>query len=367
LLSYAAAAIGSNEKPRTVNGKIKDQRSGRDGGLAPERQPDRARINMDSADRTTRTRRTLRLTGIASLLEALNNFGLIHLGFTDRERLGTFPADDGEQIPIKVSGTGRPVVLVHGLGCSHRDWARVARRLSSAHSIFAPDARGHGKSALVAETPITLKRLAGDLRNLLDYFELERAVLVGHSMGALTVMQYLQDFGTARVAAVGLVDQSPRIVTDDDWRLGLFGGCSAAMLTALIEGARDNLAETVLREIEATAGDWLRRWLKADAAIGRWLRSWLGGIEATPLLKLAETLVAADFRALLPTLDVPVLVVLGGRSAHYGGLPLDAYYRSTVTRAQVEIYHRSGHSPHYAEPARFARDLEHFVAAVAKP
>lgn len=71
---------------------------------------------------------------------------------------------------------------------------------------------------------------------------------------------------------------------------------------------------------------------------------------------------AADFRGLLPRLDVPLLVVLGSRSAHYAGVPLDAYYREAVPHARVLRYARSGHSPHYAEPARFARDLAAFVA-----
>jgi pimeloyl-ACP methyl ester carboxylesterase len=319
---------------------------------------------MEPADRTDRNARAPRFTGLASLLEALSNFGLIRVGFEDRERLGTFLADDGQSIPIKVSGSGPPIVLVHGLGCSQKHWARVARRLALRHCVFAADARGHGKCTHAVTAHITLERLARDVANLIDYFGLRRAVLVGHSMGALTVMQYLRDFGTAHVAAVGVVDQSPRIVTDDDWRLGLFGSCSATMLTGLIEGARNNLAETVLRELEAATGDWMRRWLTAEAALGRWLRAWLGKLEVAPLLELAESLAAADFRALLKQLDLPMLVVLGGRSAHYGGLPLDAYYRATVARVQIEIYAKAGHSPHYAEPARFARDLERFIATV---
>jgi pimeloyl-ACP methyl ester carboxylesterase len=216
-------------------------------------------------------------------------------------------------------------------------------------------------------TRITLARLARDLANLIEFFRLERVVLVGHSMGALTVLQYLQDFGADRVAAVTLVDQSPRVVTDEDWQLGLFGGCSAAMLAGLIAGARENLAELVLREIEATGQRWLQRLFAADAWLGRSLRRWLQSMEVRPLLDLCDSLVAADFRPLLAQIELPLQVVLGGRSAHYGGLPLDAYYRRTVPHAWVEVYPRSGHSPHYAEPARFARDLLRFIGGHGRP
>jgi pimeloyl-ACP methyl ester carboxylesterase len=174
-------------------------------------------------------------------------------------------------------------------------------------------------------------------------------------------MRYLQDYGCARVQAVGLVDQSPRIVTDASWRLGLFGGCSHEMLQGIIASARTDLAELMAREVEAASGDWLRRHPAARAALEALLRRWLGHFDARPLLDLAESLATADFRALLPTLDRPVWVVLGGRSAHYGGVPLEPYYRAAIRHCSVTVYDHSGHSPHVAEPGRFARELLRFL------
>ncbi|MCX8003908.1 MAG: alpha/beta hydrolase [Burkholderiaceae bacterium] len=303
-----------------------------------------------------------RLTGLSGLLGVLRNLGLVGDGQINESLLDGFIADDGQRIPLQIQGSGPPVLLLHGMGCSHRHWARVARRLARHYRVFAWDARGHGACRMTAGARITLARLAHDIADLLDEFFLERAVLVGHSMGALTVLQYLRDYGTARVAAVGLVDQSPRIVTDEDWRLGLFGSCSAQTLNHWLAAARENLAETVLREVQAACGNWLRRRLAPDAALGRLLRARLQTVDLSALLTLCESIIAADFRAMLPHLDVPVLVVLGGRSAHYGNVPLAAYYGKVISHARVLRYARSGHSPHYAEPARFARDLHAFVA-----
>ena len=263
--------------------------------------------------------------------------------------------------PVHVLGSGPPLLLVHGVGCSHRDWMPVARRLAQRHRVYAWDARGHGSCRPVRGS-ITLARLASDLAEMLDHFGLQRAVLVGHSMGALTVMQYLQTCGTRRVAAVALVDQSPRIVTDDDWRLGLFGGCSAAMFSGLIAGARRDLAETLLNEVGGVGGPWLRRQLGVDAPLGRLLRRRLEGVDIQPLLDLAESMAQADFRTSLGRLDVPLMVVLGARSPHYQGVPLHDWYRDTVKHAQVSVYPLAGHSPHVSEPLRFARDLERFLA-----
>ena len=320
--------------------------------MTPPPEPRGPRSDPSGAEASPR-----RLTGIANLLGALRNLGLLGTHHSDDARLVRYQADDGQSIPVRITGQGPPVVLVHGLGCSHKHWMPVAKRLARKHRVFAWDARGHGQCRTEPDAPITLERLALDLHQLMEHFQLDGVTLVGHSMGALTVMQYLSRFGPARVAAVAVVDQSPRIVTDDHWRLGLFGGCSADMLGNLIAGARTNLTETVLHQVEAMAGDWLRLRLAAQAPLGRLLRSWLNHVEVAPLLDLAESLAAADFRSLMPRLDLPLLVVLGARSPHYAGLPLDAWYREAVPHASVSIYPRAGHSPHYTEPARFAREL----------
>jgi non-heme chloroperoxidase len=306
-----------------------------------------------------------RFTGIANLVGVLRNLGFVGTGSPNSGNLLRYTVDDGQAIPVCITGQGTPVVLVHGLGCSHRHWMPVARRLARRHRVFAWDARGHGQCTALPGARITLDRLARDLHLLLEHFELERVALVGHSMGALTVLRYLHERGTTRVRAVGLVDQSPRIVTDETWRLGLFGGCSAAMLGGLINGARADLAETVLRQVQAMAGEWLRPSLAPNAPLGRALRRWLQRINAAPLLDLAESLAAADFRPVITQLQVPLLVVLGERSPHYAGVPLDAYYRQAAPHAKVAIYPRAGHSPHFTEPARFAADLARLLAESA--
>jgi pimeloyl-ACP methyl ester carboxylesterase len=293
-------------------------------------------------------------------LHALRNFGLVGLSPPAVADYDSFTASDGQVVPVCVLGGGPPLVLVHGVGCSHRDWLPVARRLARRHCVLAWDARGHG-SCRPAIGSITLARLASDLAEMIDHFGLDRSVLVGHSMGALTLMQYLQAHGTQRVTAVALIDQSPRIVTDDTWRLGLFGGCSAAMLASVIAGARRDLADTLLKELGAFGGAWLTRQLGADAPLGKMLRRRLGRIDVRQLLDLAESMAQADFRASLARLDAPLLVVLGGRSPHYAGLPLDAWYRETVKHAQVTVYPAAGHSPHVSEPVRFVRELEGFI------
>jgi pimeloyl-ACP methyl ester carboxylesterase len=137
------------------------------------------------------------------------------------------------------------------------------------------------------------------------------------------------------------------------------------MLLGLIGGARRDLAETVVHELEQALAGWLRIRLAPDAALGRWMRRWLRRLDTSALLDLAESLAVADFRNLLPQIDIPVWIVLGGRSLHYAGVPLDAYYRHAVPHATIERFERAGHSPHVAEPGRFAQALMRFIDAHA--
>ena len=82
-----------------------------------------------------------RIAGVAGLLRALRTLHLLGHGPSHDRKLQHFEADDGQAIPVRVLGSGEPpIVLVHGLGCSHRHWMPVARRLARRHRVLAWDA-----------------------------------------------------------------------------------------------------------------------------------------------------------------------------------------------------------------------------------
>ena len=87
-------------------------------------------------------------------------------------------------LSYRETGAGRPVVLVHAIGCDHRMWDSLARSLSSSHRVIAVDARGHGASP-VPPRPYALEDLADDVVALLDRLGIDRADCVGLSMGGM--------------------------------------------------------------------------------------------------------------------------------------------------------------------------------------
>ncbi|MDF9813676.1 alpha/beta hydrolase [Streptomyces sp. SPB162] len=99
---------------------------------------------------------------------------------------------DGTRIHVEEHGPAdRPtVVLIHGWTCSTIFWAPLIRNLSADFQVVAYDQRGHGRSGTPDRKGYSTRALADDLAAVLEAVvpEGERAVLVGHSMGGMTLM-----------------------------------------------------------------------------------------------------------------------------------------------------------------------------------
>lgn len=111
---------------------------------------------------------------------------------------------DGTRIHIEEYGRadGPPLVLSHGWTCSTLFWAPVVRALAADFRVIAYDQRGHGRSASPrSRAGYGTTQLADDLEAVLtavlpggaslgtgDAYDGEKAVLVGHSMGSMTIM-----------------------------------------------------------------------------------------------------------------------------------------------------------------------------------
>jgi len=269
---------------------------------------------------------------------------------------------DGTTITVEVSGVGRPMLLVHGLGGSHHDWDAAVERLAHSHRVYTLDLGGHGARAAVDARP-TLQTMARDVALVIERLMIDRPLLAGHSMGALVVMQYLREHGSGRVGGVCFVDQSPLITTDAQWQLGLFGTLTREQLQGAMVRLGADFVETVVSEAAACLG----RFGRADRGVlGRLVRGLLvrfrDAMGVAALLSILQSLADSDFRDVIGGLSLPTLVVLGGESKHYRGLPLAAYYQAVLAHGAVTTFVDCGHSPHREAPARFAAELAAFAA-----
>jgi 3-oxoadipate enol-lactonase len=100
-------------------------------------------------------------------------------------------------------GQGTPLLFVHGFPLDHATWLPVARLLKSKARCILPDTRGLGMSP-VPGTESTILEMATDEIHLLDSLKVEKAVVIGHSMGGYIALQMAHSFPD-RICGLGLV------------------------------------------------------------------------------------------------------------------------------------------------------------------
>jgi 3-oxoadipate enol-lactonase len=103
----------------------------------------------------------------------------------------------------EVHGEGSPMIFLHGFPFDHTIWLPIVPLLCEDAQLILPDLRGFGRSP-VTDDVYTMRLLADDIIRLMDRLEIEKAVLVGHSMGGYISLAFAQAY-PGRLAGLGLV------------------------------------------------------------------------------------------------------------------------------------------------------------------
>ncbi len=194
--------------------------------------------------------------------------------------------------------TGRPdgpaVVLSNSLGSTHRMWDAQIDALAERFRVVRYDTRGHGDSP-VPPGPYSIDELADDVIALLDRFDIERAHLVGLSLGGMTMM---------RVAA-----RNPERVD----RLALL--CTAAYLPPA-QGWTDRAALVRADGTSAVAAAVVQRWftpgyLAANTEARQQFEAMVAATPAEGYAACCEAIAAMDQRSDLSSIIAPTLAIAG--------------------------------------------------------
>lgn len=271
-----------------------------------------------------------------------------------------FLADDGEKIHLKISGGGSPLVLLHGWTSSHQEWFPFLGELERRHQVYRWDARGHGGHRLTAGNAPTVTRMARDLHNLLEHYGLSGVTVVGHSMGALTIWQYIRDFGCNRITKLCIIDQSPKLLTDDSWSHGIYGNFDDKRAARFLETLEQDFAEGVLKLTAYGLNTRAREKYEAGAKGWEKSRQMLKTQFHPPLIECWSSLTQADYRDVLAHISVPTLLVYGGESNFYKAESAHCIARQ-IPQAVLHIYEGTDHSPHQWQRERFTKELIEFV------
>ena len=110
---------------------------------------------------------------------------------------------NGIRLAYDRRGKGTPLVLLHGYPLDHRLWDEVVPLLEDRFEIILPDLRGFGESSTV-DLFYTMEDYASDIAGLLDHLGIQKAAIVGHSMGGYVALAFARLY-PERVTGLGLV------------------------------------------------------------------------------------------------------------------------------------------------------------------
>lgn len=243
-----------------------------------------------------------------------------------------------------LGGAGKPpLVILHGMLGSSRNWQTAGRDLAAEFHVLVPDLRNHGGSPHAPD--MEYGTMTADLEAWLDAQQLPRVTLLGHSMGGKIAM-LLACRHPERVERLIIVDVAPKGYAWPEHRLE-FAAMNDLDLAHLASRAA---AE---KHFESRVPDWgMRKFLTTNLeriSEGNW--RWqinLPGITAA-LPALEKNVLAPNDRYSGPT-----LFITGGRSRYVK--PEDATVIAThFPAARIETIAEAGHNPHMETRAAFVK------------
>jgi len=245
---------------------------------------------------------------------------------------------DGVRLSVLEEGEGSPVLLLPGYGAPARAWSLQVEALRGHHRVIGLDRRNHGRSERPRHGQ-RMSRHATDVQDVLTALELKDVLLVGSSMGANVALAYAELFGTAQLRGLVLVDQTPKMINDDEWQLGYRG------LTW------DN-AEAWIRDFPAGLNPFHR---PPPAEV-------LAAIAEEPAFSVDDTRALlrdhayADWRDVVARLAVPV-TAMAGRHSPVWPWESSAWMADNAPDGRLVVFEESGHVPMLEEPERFNAEL----------
>lgn len=263
-------------------------------------------------------------------------------------------ASDGVRIGYREIGRGRPLVLLHGL-MAHGGFFREQQALADQFRVISIDLRGHGASFAAGED-LSVRRLAEDVAELAEALDLEGAIGVGWSLGASVLWDVLSGPASARFAGAVVVDMTPRVANDGEWRLGLEPEHCQARSRAIagdFESFATAAGQAIFAQPVASGLGEAARW-----AGGEFARS-----DAASIGAVWTSLVERDFRPQLGGIKQPTLIVHGAHSHLYGADTAE-HLASALPNALIIQFEHSGHSPHLEQPELFNQTIRDFAAGL---
>lgn len=248
------------------------------------------------------------------------------------------------------TGSGAPVILVHGYPFNRSLWSEQVAALSETYRVITPDLRGFGDSES-SSSVATMGRMAQDLALLMDTLEITEATLGGLSMGGYVVLAFYKQF-SSRVHALLLADTRATADSEEGKQVRRkqaakvlaegMGGVTDAMLPKLLT------TETVSKrpEIVKRVRDMMLRTNPEGAAAA--------------LLGMAAR---EDQTGLLPQITAPTLIIVG-REDSITPVADSEMMHAAIAGSKLVVLENAAHVTNIEQSKLFNNELRSFLSEI---
>ena len=244
----------------------------------------------------------------------------------------------------EIHGIGQPLVFIHGLGSSTRDWEGQVAEFAQTYQVITFDLRGHGQSDK-PPGPYEIPMFSADLAGLLQTLGIGPAHIVGLSLGGAVALQFALDH-PERVKTLTIVNSAPTLgepaqaQQEIDRRVNIVQQLGMrAMGEALSPNLFPKPEQATLRET------FVERWAENDAQ---------AYIEAT------RSLLGWNVTDRLTRLQCPTLVIAADQD--YSSVEAKEAYVKLIPNAQLVVMADAHHTVPMEQPAHFNTVLRRFLA-----
>lgn len=246
-------------------------------------------------------------------------------------------------------GEGPPLMLIAGLASDHASWGPVTPTLAKHFTLIMPDNRGAGQTRCGA--PISINAMADDIAALLDHLSIERAHVLGHSMGGIIAMK--------------LAASAPKRID----RLVLAASCAQTQARAV--SVVDNIL--ALREAGAPQEHWLRaffHWLfkpeffenrnAVDAAIALSI-AYPHAQSTENMRRQIDALRHYDASGLPAAIEAETLLLAGELDLMFSPHNIESAF-SAAPKGRMTVLPGAAHSLHWDAPQAFCETVTGFLS-----
>lgn len=272
-----------------------------------------------------------------------------------------FIEGQGPRLYYEETGSDDAILFLHEFAADHRTWEAQVRRFSRDYRCITYDARGYPPSEVPEQDDAyTFERQRDDAVRVLDQLGIDRAHLVGLSMGAYTGLQ-VAIAHPDRVRSLVFSSGGSGASADEDrkeYARGVNEGADRMLAEGMAAGANGlAMGATRIQLLNKDPRGWaeFRRFMSEHSALGSALT--LRNFQAVrpPL---------ADFEEALRTLDVPVLLAVGDEDDPV--IEANIYLKRVLPRAGLWMHPQTGHGMNIEEPDAYNQQLADFFSAVER-